>query len=331
MANQPTFITLSSVKAKKVDWFWPPLIPFGMITIMEGDPGEGKSFLAMNLTTLITKGAKLPNGTKLQRGNVLYLSSEDDAAYTIRPRIDAMGGDADRVRILGSILSFDESGLEELREELDESEPDVIVIDPIVAFIPEKSNTGASNQMRALLGKLNDIASEYGCAIILIRHLIKMRQEKAIYQGGGTVDFIAAARSAVRVAEHPSDPTLRVMAHMKHNIGPKGQSWLFKLVETSEDMPPKFEWVGPTSLTVEDLNGSTSNQGLKPMDAAKAFLLRELEGGPRKATEMIELADMDGITERTLKRAKPGLGVISIQKKSGWIWKLPKKAGPKAK
>ncbi|MEP3298974.1 MAG: AAA family ATPase [Pseudoruegeria sp.] len=326
MAHKPTFVTLSSVKALKVDWLWKPYIPFGMITILEGDPGLGKSFLSMFLASEISCGGQLPDGGDLDQGNVLYISAEDDPSYTTRPRIDAMGGDPEKIRVLNGRLAFNDEGLEVLREELDEFEPDLIIIDPWVSFIPPETSVKDSVSVRALIDKVESVAKDYGCAIVLIRHLTKMKQDNALYQGGGTMDMIAAARSAIRIGQHPDNPDHRVMAHLKHNVGPKGPSWVYMMqIPTEEGGVPHLEFIGEEEISVNELNAAVGNTNARPKDAAEEFLKRELRDGPRKAKEMLALADLVGISERTLARARTRIGVKSEQKRGHWIWSLPSK------
>lgn len=324
MADKPTFVTLSSVKALKVDWLWKPYIPFGMITIMEGDPGLGKSFLSMFLASEISRGGQLPDGGDLDQANVLYISAEDDPSYTTRPRIDAMGGDPEKIRVLNGRLAFNDEGLEVLREELNEFEPDLIIIDPWVSFIPPETSVKDSVSVRTLIDKVESVAKDYGCAVVLIRHLTKMKQDNALYQGGGTMDMIAAARSAIRIGQHPDNPDHRVMAHLKHNVGPKGPSWVYMMqIPTEDGGVPRLEFIGEEEISVNELNAAVGNTNARPKDAAEEFLKRELGDGPRKAKEMLALADLVGISERTLARARTRLKVKAEQKRGHWIWSRP--------
>ena len=136
------FVDLNTIDPKEVEWLWEPFIPFSMITIMEGDPGVGKSFLAMQLAAQISIGGELPEGQRLDRGRVLYLSAEDDAAYTIRPRIDAMGGDPSRIRVQGDFLSLDEKGLNALMREVRRKPPDLLILDPWASCRRRRAKAG---------------------------------------------------------------------------------------------------------------------------------------------------------------------------------------------
>ncbi|QXT39428.1 AAA family ATPase [Gymnodinialimonas ceratoperidinii] len=323
MGNDATFVNLSDVKARKVEWLWEPLIPIGMITILEGDPGLGKSFLSMHLASVVSKGRRLPDRCKLAKGNVLYISAEDDASYTTRPRIDAMGGDPSRIRVLNDWIEFNDGGLSILEAEIEEFGPDLIIIDPLVSFVPTEARGKDPAAIRGLLHRLTNMVADNDCAIVIVRHLTKMKQENALYQGGGTIDVIATARSALRLAADPDDPEKKVLAHLKHNIGPRGPSWVFSLVPSKRagDIPV-VKFSGRSDLTVDDLQGASGGAGPKPREAADDFLKRYLGDGSRKANDSYEAAKREGISKRTLDRAKQRLGVRSRQKTKTWYWSL---------
>ena len=201
--TEPAFKTLADVEPEEVEWFWEPFIPYRMLTIMEGDPGIGKSYVTMHIAALASTGGRLPNGERLARQSVLYFSVEDDPAFTIRPRIDAMGGDPDRIRFQAKYCPFDDRGLKEARREVKESKPGLIVIDPLYSYVPADTEIYRPNQIRQLLGELNDLAVQSNAAVLVIRHLTKAKHDKAIYQGAGSIDVIGVARSALLVGEDP--------------------------------------------------------------------------------------------------------------------------------
>jgi len=210
----PHFTTLSDVEPEEIEWLWQPLIPRGMITIMEGDPGIGKSYLAMHIAAQVSSGGTLPGAERLKRGRVLYLSAEDDAAFTIRPRIDAMGGDPSRIRFQSRYSPFDDAGLTRLRREVNANGPHLIIIDPLYAYVPSSADMYKPDEIRALLLEIDEVAKLKNSAIVVIRHLTKGGRDKALYQGAGSIDVIGAARSALLVAVHPEDRELTVVAHL---------------------------------------------------------------------------------------------------------------------
>ncbi|MCB1470789.1 MAG: AAA family ATPase [Rhizobiaceae bacterium] len=321
--KKESFIDLSTVEAKEIEWLMPPLIPYGMITIMEGDPGVGKSYLAMHIAAQVSIGGSLPGVEKLQRGRVLYLSAEDDLAYTIRPRIDAMGGDPKRIRVQADYLSLDDDGLKKLFDEVRRKPPSLIILDPLFAYVPSAQDMYRPNVIRSLLSQLRDIA-EYGdTAVLIIRHLTKTKRDKAIYQGGGSMDVIGAARSAFLVAEHPDDPELKIVAHVKHNIAPRGQSWVYELVQEVPDGMPVLKWIGPSDLTIEDLMGGDDGDRKSALDQAIDFLREELKDGAKPVAEIEAKGQAQGIAKRTIDRARKEIGVNAKKGKGGWILSFP--------
>lgn len=316
------FQTLSEIEPKEVEWLWEPLIPYGMVTIMEGDPNLGKSYLAMHFAVLVSTGGTLPNGQKIKRGRVLYLSTEDDAAITLRPRIDAMGGDPERIRFQARYSAFDDEGLEVLWDEVRRHPPDLIIIDPLYGYVPGGTNMYQPNEIRALLAKIAEVAAYCGAAVLVIRHLTKTKRDKAIYQGVGSIDVIGAARSAFLVAPHPDDEEMRVIAHVKWNLSTRGDSWQFQFVIGRGEKVPSVEWAGKCELTADDLL-KTRKGSLSSLDQAIDFLRSELKDDAKPASEMLALAEKRGIAKRTLDRARDEIGVEAHKESDGWWWEFP--------
>lgn len=320
MTNQDkTFRQLSKYEAKSPNWFWEPYIPYGMITILEGDPGLGKTFVALYLASRLSAGGTLPSDHKLAKQGVAYLSYEDDPNYTLRPRGDNMGGDPKRIHVLDSDFVLDSEGFKKLEKLIEDKSIGLVVIDPFVAAISSKTDMYRSNSIREVLNELKVIAAAHDCAIILVRHLTKTQHEKAIYQGGGSMDYIGAARSALRVSVHPEDADKRVMVHIKHNIGPPGVSWAFRLQDKGKGKIPELVWEGECSIRAEDLVNSSARK-TSPIECAREFLMRELSNKPRPADIIKEIAQQEGIADRTLTRARDDLGIKPYQKRRKWYW-----------
>jgi archaellum biogenesis ATPase FlaH len=317
------FVDLDTIDPKEVEWLWEPFIPFSMITIMEGDPGVGKSFLAMQLAAQISIGGELPEGQKLDRGRVLYLSAEDDAAYTIRPRIDAMGGDPSRIRVQGDFLSLDEKGLNALMREVRRKPPDLLILDPLFAYVPSGQDMYKPNVIRQLLSFLKDIAETGETAVLIVRHLTKAKHDKAIYRGGGSMDVIGAARSAFLVCEHPNDSSTKLVVHIKHNIAKRGQTQSYEIYADDGGMAT-LNWLGPSDITIDDLilsEGGTPK--MSALDEAIQFLRVFLKNGPEATTKVEKEAAARDISEKTLERARRSLGVVSKKKGKSWVLSLP--------
>jgi len=317
------FIDLNTIDPKEVEWLWEPFIPFSMITIMEGDPGVGKSFLAMQLAAQISIGGELPEGQKLDRGRVLYLSAEDDAAYTIRPRIDAMGGDPTRIRVQGDFLSLDEKGLNALMREVRRKPPDLLILDPLFAYVPSGQDMYKPNVIRQLLSFLKDIAETGETAVLIVRHLTKAKHDKAIYRGGGSMDVIGAARSAFLVCEHPNDSSTKLVVHIKHNIAKRGQTQSYEIYADDGGMAT-LNWLGPSDITIDDLISSEGGSPrMSALDEAIQFLRVFLKNGPEATTKVEKEAAARDISEKTLERARRSLGVVSKKKDKSWVLSLP--------
>ncbi|WP_027834875.1 AAA family ATPase [Maritalea myrionectae] len=317
------FVDLDGIEAKEIEWLWEPFIPFSMITIMEGDPGIGKSFLAMHLAAQISIGGELPDGQKLDKGRVLYLSAEDDAAYTIRPRIDAMGGDAEQIRVQGDFLSLDENGLKALMREVRRRPPDLLILDPLFAYVPSGQDMYKPNVIRQLLSFLKDIAEAGETAVLIVRHLTKAKHDKAIYRGGGSMDVIGAARSAFLVCEHPNDSDTKLVVHIKHNIAPRGKTQTYELYSEEEGEMAQLNWLGSSDITIDDLINPNSGTRMSALDEAIQFLRVFLKNGPEPTTSVEKEAAARDISEKTLERARRSLGVRSTKKKDKWYLSLP--------
>nr|WP_170773936.1 AAA family ATPase [Ruegeria lacuscaerulensis] len=315
------FTLLSKVERKEVEWLWEPLIPRGMMTILEGDPDVGKSYLAMHIASIVSQGGTLPNGAKLKSGKVLYFSQEDDPAYTIRPRVEDMGGDLDRVKVHTGDSIFDEAGMSVLKREVRRWKPDLIIVDPLVAYIDASTDFYKSNEVRPILRALTQIAEKGNCALLPIRHLVKTKTTKALYQGGGSMDFIAFVRSALRVAQHPDDLDRRVLVHFKHNLSQRGESLMYEIVKQGPGKRPRVEWKGTTGISIEDLHDGPGKQSSE-LDRAVSFLRQYLAKGPVAAKDVELQAEAKSLSKRTLDRAKEALSVKSEKEGKKWIWSL---------
>jgi RecA-family ATPase len=318
------FRLLSTFARKEVDWLWKPFIPRAMMTIMEGDPDVGKSYLAMHIAAEISKGGSLPGGTKLKRGKVLYFSQEDDPAYTIRPRVEDMGGNTRSIKVHVGDSVFDEKGLEIVAGLIKTWKPDLIVIDPLVGYVGAGVDFFRANEIRPVLRALSDIAETANCGLLVIRHLTKGKHDKAMHQGGGSVDFIAFVRSAIRVAPHPERENHRVVAHFKHNLSERGKSQSYELVQQKPPLMPKVEWRGEVDVSIDDLH-SVAKKEPSELDHAVKFLQNYLADGPKQASEIADKADSFSISAKTLERAKTTIGIKPKKVGKHWVWQIPPK------
>ncbi len=338
---QALITRLSDVTPQDVSWLWHPYIPLGKLTLLEGDPGLGKTFISLTLAAAITRGWPLLSqtgapGNDLEPADVLYMSAEDGLADTLRPRLDAADADVSRVHALtGWRLDDGNEGVEGavslgdipiLEQALSAVKPKLIIIDPLQAYLGAKVDMHRANEVRPLLSALGNLAEKHECAVICIRHLSKAMSPKAIYSGMGSIDFAAAARSILTVGEHDGE---RLLAHVKSSLAPQGKSIRYELRDGS------LNWLGISDVTAEELSGPQiqSAEGESTVDNAVTFLQDFLDDGAQPASAAFRAAKQEGISERTLKRAKSQLEVKSQRISAGndgagkWSWSLPYNSG----
>jgi predicted ATP-dependent serine protease len=233
----PLIITMDQIKAEKVDWLWANRVPIGRITLLDGDPGSGKSTLSLEIASAVSKGAALPFGERPRApANVLLMSCEDGYSDTVRPRLDKAGADVSRIAIPnpGRGLSTTMLNASFIEQAVKELGPALVIVDPIVAFARGK-NTDKANDVRELLSPLMSIAERYALACLVIRHFTKQVDARAMYRGSGSVDFMAACRSAFIIVESNEESDLRVLAQVKNSLGPKSRSLGFYIDERALD------------------------------------------------------------------------------------------------
>ena len=311
-------VRIGDVDRVEVEWVWHPYIPRGKLTLLEGDPGQGKSWITLAIATALSLGHGLPGEDKSRSpGRVLIMTAEDGLGDTVRPRLDDMGADVDRIYASETVDSFDDEGLDLLAHRAHVLRPDLIIVDPLVAYIGARVDIHRANETREVLARLAAIADETRSAVIAVRHLNKSSGGKAIYRGLGSIDFVAAARSVLLVGQDPEDITRGAVVHTKSNLAPTGESLGYRL--SPQD---GFAWTGPSSITADELLGTSDGSG-----SVDEFLLAELAEGPRRSTEIFAAGLEQGHSRRTLHRAKKRLNIIAervgFAPNAYWQWKLP--------
>jgi putative DNA primase/helicase len=317
---------LSSIEREEIRWLWEGLIPRGMLTLLIGDPGLGKSLLALLLGSWVSRGG----------GDVLILSAEDHAGATIRPRAEAVEADLDRLHIVGMRRDGLEDGLAlpddaaELDRVAKETGARLVIVDPLMAHLPESVNSWRDQSVRRALAPLHHIAEEHGASVLLIAHLNKARGADPLYRAGGSIGIPAAVRSALLLARDPEDPqeqrgSRRVLAHIKCNVALQAKS-LACSIDTvqlaGELVAPRLRITGTSATSASELLDAPMGEERTARDEAASFLREELGNGPQEAKTVRKAARDAGIADRTLDRAKKSLGVQA--KKDGlngpWRW-----------
>jgi hypothetical protein len=318
---------LSEVHLEQVEWLWPRRIPRGKITVLDGDPDNGKSVLTTDLAARVTAGLELPDGTPAEAAGAVIVSAEDGASDTIRPRFDAAGGDPTRACLLGDEEPFAiPDDIPRLERAVRQVGAALVVIDPIMAFLSGEVNSNRDQDVRRALTPLKQMAERTGAAVVLVRHLNKSRGGNPLYRGGGSIGIIGAARSGMVVGRHPGDEELRVRAGQKNNLSLPPESLAYG-IETAENGAARIVYRGVSEATAGQLLRAPADEEEKSALAeAKEFLLSELKGRPMWMKTVERNAREAGISPRTLKRAKQALGVKSEKESDGsWTWSLPDK------
>lgn len=318
MQTELKLLRMSEVETEEVKWLWYPYIPGGKITIIQGDPGEGKTTFVLELVALLTRGEPLPEeNTASPPVSVLYQTAEDGLADTIKPRLVAAGADCERVLVIDE--SQKELTLldERVEQAIRKTGAKLVVLDPLQAYLGETVDMHRANEIRPIFKRLSAVAEETGCAVILIGHMNKAQGAKSSYRGLGSIDFRAAARSVLVVGRLRDNPTVRIAAHDKSSLAPEGRSIAFRLnPETG------FQWLGFCDTTMDELL-SGKGSVLSKTAQAEELLRESLSSGPVSSMDLEQRASELGISERTLRIAKQNLGVFSCKIGKGWYSKLP--------
>ena len=316
------FTLLSEVENERVEWLWRGRIPLGELTILDGDPGSSKSSFLLDLAARVSKGRDMPDGTPGIDGGVILLQAEDSLTKTVRQR--AENADADLSRI-GAFTEDDiriPENIPEIERKVRKLAAKLIIVDPLFCFID--ANANKDQAIRRALNPLRRLAEQHSLAVVLVRHLTKGGGKDPLYRGVGSIAVAATARSALLMATSPDDEHLRVLAHLKCNLGPMAPSLTFEPVETSDGV--SIEWRGQCDHTAEELLAPRRG-ARRAKDAACELLLEILARGPIPAIEIENLARSRNISRRTLERAKSELDIDS--KREGFgpgsfvRWALP--------
>lgn len=337
-------VMLSEVEPEELTWLWPAYIPLGKLTIIDGDPGLGKSMLTLDLGARVTTGDAMPDGSRgvvTGPASVVLLTVEDGLADTIRPRLDAAGADPARVvAITGMPTGNDDerpleipSDIPSIRAVVERLGARLVILDPLMAFFGEKVNSWRDQDIRRALTPFAKMAEDTGAAIVVVRHLSKSGGNHALYRGGGSIGIAGAARSVLLVAADPEDDTetTRVLASTKANLSARPAAMAYR-IDAPEGEAPRVVWMGTIDRYANELldRSDEAQEKRHALDEAREFLRLELTAEPQPATAIIRRAKDLGIAERTLRRAKDAEGVIvakvGFADGAHWAWSLPKMA-----
>ena len=314
-------IRMSDVELTPVDWLWKPYLPFGKLSVLQGNPGEGKTYFAMHLAAACTNGKLLPNMERMEPFNVIYQTAEDGLGDTVKPRLIEAGADLDRV------LVIDDSDVqltlsdERIEKAIVENNARLVIIDPIQAYLGSDVDMNRANEVRPIFMRLGQVAQRTGCAILLIGHLNKAAGMQSLQRGLGSIDIAAAVRSVMFIGKLKHDPTMRILTHEKSSLAPPGASLAFSLGDEGG-----FRWFGEYDITADEMLSGIEPQRETKTQQAKDLICTLLAGGKQVLSEDIDKAALErGIPGRTVRDAKRELGdalkskIVEGRKKVFWM------------
>ena len=286
------------IEQTSVDWLWFPYIPFGKLTIIQGNPGEGKTYFAMMLTAACTNRKLFPNMEDIEPFNVIYQTAEDGMGDTIKPRLMEAGADLSRVMVIDDTEEALTLSDDRIEKAVRQNRVRLVIIDPVQAFIGADVDMNRANEVRPVFRKLGMIAEKTGCAIVLIGHLNKSSGTQSTYRGLGSIDIMAAVRSLIFIGKVRKDPTTRVLIHEKSSLAPPGETMAFKLGDEEG-----FRWVGAYEISADELLDGKEGKATETKLERGAKLIRELLADKKEISirELDEKAKEQGISGRTMR------------------------------
>ena len=312
-------INMKDVEIEEVEWLWQDFIPYRKITILQGDPGEGKTTALLQIIASLTTGREIVSArddppTK-DPVNVIYQTAEDGLGDTIKPRLVAAGADCSRVLVIDDSEKALTMSDDRLDEAIITTGAKLVVLDPVQAYLGSAVDMHRANEVRPLMSRIGTLAERYGCAFVLVGHMNKSAMLKANYRGLGSIDFSAAARSVILCARVKDDPDVRVLVPQKASLAYEPTAVAFRL---SKDYG--FEWIGEYDITPDELL-SGSSRGKKSKEAAE-FLKKKLADGMRASKELYDEAEAEGIRNKTLRNAMKELHTEAIKDGDRWYTAL---------
>ena len=330
MEPELKLINMDTVEVEQIEWLLYPFIPYGKVTIIQGDPGEGKTRMVLQIIAKLTRGESiLPvDSTKDKRTdidsesdmvdaeniknnvstqhletpvNVIYQTAEDGLGDTIKPRLLAAGADCTKVMVIDDSEQPLTMADVRLEEAIVQTKARMVVLDPIQGFLGSEVDMHRANEIRPLMKRIAVLAEKYHCAIILIGHMNKNSNGKSSYRGLGSIDIMAAVRSLLFIGKVKKDPTTRVLIHEKSSLAPPGETMAFKLGDEEG-----FRWVGAYEISADDLLDGKEGKPTETKLQRGTKLIYELlaDGNAVTIRELDEKAKAQGISQRTMREAR---------------------------
>ena len=318
MNKQMKLISLSEVELQEVEWLWYPYIPFGKITIIQGDPGEGKTTLGLRLAAACSNGHGFPGMEERAPISVIYQTAEDGLGDTVKPRLIEVEANENIIFNISEETDVLTLKDERIKEAIKSTGAKLMILDPIQGYIGDDTDINRANEIRTVMRGISKVAEETGCAIVFIGHLNKTKGTSSAYRGLGSIDFRATARSVLLVGRHRKFPNVRIIVHDKSSLAPEGKSMAFNLGNEEG-----FHWLnGYDDVTADELlcGGPSETK----TEIAEEMIRDMLSTGEFVPAEMIYTkAKEKDISARTVNEAKSKIKGITTKKiGKGWAWSL---------
>lgn len=327
------FRPLKDIEREEIDFIWQPYLARKEVSILEGDPGLGKSYLAQMVAGSIAMGKRIPSaykGTPRAHGPVVYLDIENSAASVTKPRLEDNGYiDLDNYYPVEQPFSIDdEEALEDLYEWLEEIKPILVVFDTLNTYIG-RADTHKASEVTQAFGIFKDIAIQFNCSVLVLRHLTK-GNGSAIYRGQGSIAFAGSARVVMSVGVDPNDTETRAMAITKINFAKAPKALTFRIEERPKGKS-EFIWGDFVDLTAQEILDASAEARAEGktgqgMQDAMEFLEATLPPGTKSdESKLYRMAEKRSIDPKLLDRAAAKMGVLKKKRKKDKVpyWEMP--------